>query len=99
MQHILKLHRLADYTVFAYSTIPTEELSDHINITAEQASDDMLAKIVKALQAVDSGKASALTITIEPSNHWAVIYLEPRTSVLMLKDSKNTPKLLILYNL
>lgn len=72
-----KLHRQATDTFFAYhvtSTISTEEVSDHINIATEQASDNMIARIVKALQVVNTGKALALTITIDPNEQSIVMF-------------------------
>lgn len=92
----------AFFAFHAISIIPAEEISDHINITAE-ASNDRLARIVKTLQAVDSGKASTLTVMIDLSDHQAVIYQKTPTAVpsrtrnMMVKDSRNTLKHVIPY--
>lgn len=70
----LKLHRRAADAFFAYHATSTGAVSNHINIAAEQACNDMLTKINKTLQAVDSGEASTLIIMIDPRDRWAVIY-------------------------
>lgn len=75
--HTTELQRKATDTFFVYhdtSTIPTEEVSDHIDIAAEQASDNMLARIFKTPQVVDSGKACTLITMIDPSDHQAETY-------------------------
>lgn len=91
---------------FAYhssSTIPTKYNCDHINIAAEQCTDNTLSRIIKTLQTNNSSK----NCNIDPDDHRAPIlnkyihqfYLEPGTSVLMIRDNNHSPKLVVPYKL
>ena len=88
----------------ATSTIPVEEIADHMGIAAEQASDDTLSKIIRALQLATPRPDATL---LDPKDHRTGLYnkhmhqfyLEPGTSVLMIRDTTNTPKLVVPYKL
>ena len=88
----------------ATSTIPVEEIADHMGIAAEQASDDILSKIIRALQLATPRPDATL---LDPKDHRTGLYnkhmhqfyLEPGTSVLMIRDTTNTPKLVVPYKL
>lgn len=47
-------HFNAFFTYHTISSIPAKMINDHLNITAEQASNEMLSKIFKEVQVVDS---------------------------------------------
>ena len=101
-------HHLQAIDVFlaflATSTIPVEEIADHMGIAAEQASDDTLSKIIRALQLATPRPDATL---LDPKDHRTghynkhmhQFYLEPGTSVLMIRDTTNTPKLVVPYKL
>ena len=91
---------------FAYhstSTIPTEKNCDHINIAIEQLTDNLLSKIIQTLQTKDPSQECHM----DPEDHQTPLYrkhlqnfyLEPITSVLVIRDSAHTPKLVVPYKL
>ena len=97
--------RIAD-AFFAYhstSTIRTQKICDHLNIAAEQSKDDLLSVIIQVLQTRDPGKEYLMN----PDDHRTPIYknlldkffLEPGTSVLMIRDSTHSPRLVVPYKL
>ena len=97
--------RIAD-AFFAYhstSTIPTKKICDHLNIAAEQSKDDLLSVIIQALQTRDLGRECLMN----PDDHRTPIYkklidkffLELGTSVLMVRDSTHSPRLVVPYKL
>ena len=75
-----------------------------MGIAAEQASDDTLSKIIRALQLATPRPDATL---LDPKDHRTGLYnkhmhqfyLEPGTSVLMIRDTTNTPKLVVPYKL
>ena len=75
-----------------------------MGIAAEQASDDTLSKIIRALQLATPRPDATL---LDPKDHRTGLYnkhmhefyLEPGTSVLMISDTINTPKLVVPYKL
>ena len=88
---------------FAYhsiSTIPNENC-DNINIAAEQLKDNLLSKIIQALQTKDPSQECHT----DPEDHRTPLYskhlqnsyLEPGTSILMIRESAHTPKLVVPY--
>ena len=82
---------------FAYhstSTILTENCN-HINIAAEQLTDNLLSKIIQRIQARN---VTWIRKTIF-RKHLQNFYLGPGTSVLMSRDSTHTPKLVLSYKL
>ena len=88
----------------ATSTIPVEEIADHMGIAAEQASDDTLSKIIRALQLATQDRTLPYSTPkiIVPGYITSTMhqfYLEPGTSVLMIRDTTNTPKLVVPYKL
>ena len=61
-------HKRMAYAFFAYhstSTIPTEKNCDHINITAEELTDNLLSKIIQALQTKDPSQECHM----DPKDH------------------------------
>ena len=74
--------------------------ADHMGIAAEQVSDDTLSKIIRDLQLATPRPDATL---LDPKDHRTGLYnkhmyqfyLEPGTSVLMIRDTTNTPKLVI----
>ena len=99
-------HKCIVDAFFAYhstSTIPTEKICDHLNIAAKQSRDDLLSVIIQALQTKDLGKE----FLMDPDDHRTPIYkklldkffLEPGTSVLMVRDSTHSPRLVVPYKL
>ena len=75
-----------------------------MGIAAEQASDDILSKIIRALQLATPRLDATL---LDPKDHRTGLYnkhmhqfyLEPGTSVLMIRDTTNTPKVVVPYKL
>ena len=55
----------------ATSTIPVEEIADHMGIAAEQASDDTLSKIIRALQLATPRPDATL---LDPKDHRTGLY-------------------------
>lgn len=95
-------HRHITDAFFAYhstSAILTEKISDHIDVAAEQSTDDALSRIISVLQTNDLNK------NIDPNDDWAPLlmktihqfYLESGTFVLIIRDSKHPPKLVVLF--
>ena len=93
----------AFFVYHSTSTIPTEKNWNHINIAAEQLTDNLLSKIIQALQTKDPSQECHM----DPEDHRTPLfrkhlknfYLEPVTSVLMIRDSTHTPKLVVPYKL
>lgn len=103
----IQQHKQVADAFFAFhttSTIPVKEIADHMGIAAEQASDGTLSKIIRALQSTDPRPDTAI---LDPNDHRTALfnklmhqfYLEPGTSVLMIRDAANTPKLVVPYKL
>ena len=95
-------HKRMVEVFFAYhstSTIPTEMNCDHINIAAEQLTDNLISKIIQALQTKDPSQEYHM----DPEDHRTSLFgkhlqnfnLETGTSVLMIRDSTHTPKLVV----
>ena len=84
-------------------TILTEKNCDHLDIAVEQLTDDLLSKIIKALQTKDLSQRCHM----DPDDHrnptfkkhFLNFYLEPGISVLMIRDSTHTPRLVVPYKL
>ena len=97
--------RMADafFTYHSISIISIEKNCDHINIATEQLTDNILSKIIQALQTKDPSQECHMG----PENHQTPLfrkhlqnfYFEPGTSVLRIRDSTHTPKLAVLYKL
>ena len=90
---------------FAYnstSIITIERNCNLLGISAEQLKDDTYSEIIRALQSADSSGTH-----IDPEDHSATLlkkhmhqfFLEPGISVLMIRDSKHFPKLVVSYKL
>ena len=81
----------------------TDNLCEQINIAVERSLDETLAKIIKTLH---NGKLDK-KFEIDTQDHRASIfmkhidkfYLEPGTSILMLRDSNKAPKLVVPYRM
>ena len=91
--------------LFAYystSIILVERNYNCLGIAAEQLKNDAYSKIIRVLQSADSSG-----IHIDPEDHRATLlrkhmhyfFLESGTSVLMIRDSKHSPKLVLPYKL
>lgn len=64
-------HRIVPKNPFNYyttSTILTESIIDHFNITAEQSSNAMLSRIIKAIQVVYSSQAPDVNTITQVTN-------------------------------
>ena len=101
-----RYHKRITKAFFAYhstSTIPTERIYNHLGIAAEQIKDGAFSKIIRAIESSDSLDE----IDIDPDVHRAALlrkhlnqfFLEPSTSVLMIRDSNHSPKLVVPYKL
>lgn len=101
----VRTHKRVINAFFAYhstTTIPTERICNHLGIANEQQKDDALAKIISALQSPTPSEPH-----IDPDDHRATLFkkhlhqffLEPGTSVLMIRDSKHSPRLVVPYKL
>ena len=99
-------HKQVTNTFFAYhstSTIPTERICNHLGIAAKQMKDDAFSEIIRTLESSDSLNE----IDVDPDDHQASllrkhlnqIFLEPGTSVLMIRDINHSPKLVMPYKL
>ena len=97
--------RMADafFVYHSTSTISTEKNYDHLKVAAEQLTDNLLLKIIQALQTKDPNQECHM----DPEDHGTLFfrkhlqnfYLESGTSVLMIRDGTHTSKLVILYKL
>ena len=93
----------AFFVYYSTSTIPTERTCNHLGITAEQMKDDAFSKIIRALESSDLLDE----INVDPDDHRAALlrkhlnqfFLEPGTSVLMIRDNNNSTKLVVPYKL
>ena len=95
-------HKWITNAFFAYhstSTIPSERIYNHLGIAAEQIKDDAFSKIIRAdspdeIDVVPDDQRAALL-----RKHLNHFFLEPGTSVLMIRDSNHSPKLAVPYKL
>ena len=87
-------------TFFGYystSILLVERNCNLLGIAAEQLKDDAYSKIIRALQSADSSETHIdpdLRVTLR-RKYMRQFFLEPGTSVLMMRDSKHSPKLVV----
>lgn len=96
--------RISDafFAYHTYSSIPAEQICEHLDIATEQQKDETLAGIIHALQTSYPDGPQ-----IDPDDHRAKLFkrklhqffLEPGTTVLMIRDHKHSPRLVVPYKL